>query len=122
MHLWGYGWVNVFRTVSTDGDVEHWATSDLTLTSEIREELARQAWGVEVYHRGIKQCCGVEKSPARKAQSQRNHIRLSLQAYLRLEVHRLQTGISWYEAKASIIRDALSSYLSHAWYQLPPIA
>ena len=127
VHLRGYGWVKVFRTVSTDGDVEHWATSDLTLTPEGREELARQDWGVEVYHRGIKhrgikQCCGVEKSPARKAEAQRNHIGLSLQAYLRLEVHRLQTGISWDEAKASIIRDALRAYLSHPWYQLPSTA
>ena len=122
VHLRGYGWVRVFRTVARDGHVEHWATSDLTLTPEGREELARQAWGVEVYHRGIKQCCGVEKSPARKAEAQRSHIGLSLQAYLRLEVHRLQTGISWYEAKASIIRDALRAYLSHPWYQLPPTA
>ena len=122
VHLRGYGWVKVFRTVSTDGDVEHWATDDLTLTEEGRQGLARQAWGIEVYHRGIKQCCGVEKSPARKAQAQRNHIGLSLQAYLRLEVHRLRTGISWYEAKTGIIRDALRNYLSHPWYQLPPTA
>jgi putative transposase len=26
-----------------------------------REELSNQGWGIEVYHRGIKQCCGVEK-------------------------------------------------------------
>ena len=112
----------MFRTDSTDGDGEHWATSDLTLTPEDREGLARQAWGVEVYHRGIQQCCGVEKSPARKADAQRNHIGLSLQAYLRLEVHRIRTGIRWYDAKTSIIRDALRSYLASPWYQLPPTA
>ncbi len=122
VHLRGYGWVKVFRTVSTDGDVEHWATSDLDLTPERREELVRQAWGIEVYHRGIKQYCGVEKSPARKAPAQRNHIGRSLQAFLRLEVHRLRTGVSWYEAKASIIREALREYLSHPWYQLSPTA
>ena len=84
--------------------------------------LARKACGAEVYHRGIKQRYGVEKSPARKAQGQRNHTGLSLRAYLRLEVHRLRTGISWYEAKTSIIRDALRNYLAHPWYQLPPTA
>ena len=92
VHLRGYGWVKVFRTVATDGDVARWATSDPTLTPEGREELARQAWGIEVYHRGIKQRCGVEKSPARKAEAQRNHVGLCRQAFLRLEVHRLRTG------------------------------
>ena len=121
-HLRGYGWVKVFRTVATDGDVEHWATDDLTLTEEGRQELSRQAWGIEVYHRGIKQCCGIEKSPARKAEAQRNHIGLCRQAFLRLEVHRLRTGTSWYEAKASVIRDALRNYLAHPWYQLAPTA
>jgi hypothetical protein len=122
VHLRGYGWIKVFRTVSTDGDVEHWATSDLDLTPQGQESLAGYAWGIEVYHRGIKQCCGVEKSPARKAEAQRNHIGLSLQAFLRLEVHRLRTGASWYEAKASIIRGALRNYLAHPWYQLTPTA
>ena len=77
------------------------------MTPEDRNRLAGQAWGIEVYHRGIKQYCGVEKSPARKADAQRNHIGLSRQAFLRLEVHRLRTGISWHEAKVSIIRNAL---------------
>ena len=118
VHLRGYGWVRVFRTVSLDGDVEYWATNDLALTPEQRAVLARQAWGIENYHRGIKQCCGVEKSPARSARAQRNHIRMALQAFLRLEVHRLKTGISWYQAKSDIIRSALRSYLANPAYLL----
>ncbi|NKQ39683.1 MAG: IS4/IS5 family transposase, partial [Methanosarcinales archaeon] len=39
--------------------------------------------------------------------------------YLRLEVYRLRTGISWFEAKTSIIRDAIRSYLAHPVYTLP---
>lgn len=47
--LRGYGWVKVFRTVSTDGDVEHWSTSDLVLTPERREDLAGYAsWAIEL--------------------------------------------------------------------------
>ena len=42
-----------------------------------------------------------------RAEGQRNHIRLSLQAFLRLEAHRLSAGVSWYESKANIIRSAL---------------
>ena len=122
VHLKGYGFIKVFRIVAKDGDVEYWATNELTLTPEQREVLEKQAWGIEVYHRGIKQCCGVEKSPARKAEAQQHHILLALQAFLRLEVHRLRTGVSWYEAKATIIRSAIREYLAHPSYLLNPTA
>jgi putative transposase len=35
-----------------------------------------------------------------------------------LEVHRLRTGISWYGAKTSIIREAIRDYLAHPRYKL----
>lgn len=110
--------VRVFRTVATDGAGEHWATNDLELPPEQRAELARQAWWIENYHRGLKQCCGVEKSPARSDRAQWNHIRMALQAFLRLEVHRLRTGISWYQAKSDIIRAALRRCLANPAYLL----
>ena len=92
------------------------------MTEQQRESLARQAWGIETYHRGLKQCCGVEKCQVRTAEGQRNHIRLSLQAFLRLEVHRLSAGVSWYESKANIIRSALRDYLAYPKYTLHPTA
>ena len=122
VHLRGYGFVRVFRTVSKDGDVEHWATNDLEMTEQQRESLARQVWGIETYHRGLKQCCGVEKCQVRTAEGQRNHIRLSLPAFLRLEAHRLSAGVSWYESKADIIRSALRDYLAYPKYTLHPTA
>ena len=122
VHLRGYGFIRVFRTVSKDGDVEHWATNDLEMPEQQRESLAHQAWGIEVYHRGLKQCCGVEKCQVRTAEGQRNHIRLSLQAFLRLEAHRLSAGVSWYEAKANIIRAALRDYMAYPRYTLHPTA
>ena len=42
------------------------------------EELSDQGWGIEIYHRGIKQCCGVERSQVRTAVKQIGHITLSL--------------------------------------------
>jgi len=35
-----------------------------------------------------------------------------------LEVHRLRTGTSWFEAKANIIRDAVRAYLAQPLYTL----
>jgi len=44
------------------------------------------------------------------------------EGFLRLEVYRLRTGVSWYEAKISIFWDAIRSYLSHPLYVLHPTA
>jgi len=51
-----YGLIRVFRIVSRDGDTEHWATDELT-----RLGLAERTWAIENDHRGLKQCCGVER-------------------------------------------------------------
>lgn len=122
VHLKGFGFVRVFRMVSKDGGAEYWATNDLETTEEKRKELERQGWGIEVSHRGLKQCCGAEKAQVRKAVAIVKHLSLSLRALLRLEVHRLRTGVSWYEVKSSILREAIRAYLAHPSYVLTPTA
>lgn len=118
VHLKGYGMVKVFRTVARDGSAEHWATNDLKMSEESREELELRGWGIETYHRGIKQCCGVERAQVRSGEAQRNHLGFALRAFLRLEAHRLRSGVSWYEAKLSIIREAVREYLAQPLYYL----
>ena len=113
VQLKDYGPVRVFRTVRADGEVRYWATDDLKMGAKKREELESMGWGIEVYHRGIKQCCGIEKAQVRTERSQRAHILLSLRAFLRLEVNRLAKAVSWYEAKFSIVRGAVSAFLAH---------
>ena len=88
------------------------------MTETDREEWARQAFGIEVYHRGIKQCCGIEKCQAQREEAQRGHIQLALRAFVRLEAHWLRTGTSWYQAKQDIVRQAIRAYLAHPGYIL----
>jgi hypothetical protein len=52
----------------------------------------------------------------------RNHIGLAIRAFLRLEMHWFNTGISWDEAKTSIVREAVRSYLAFPWLTLSPSA
>ena len=114
MWLQGYGFVRVFRFAAPDGSTEgaeYWASSDPELRETQRAPLAALAWGIEQYHRGLKQCCGVEKAQVRAAKAQRNHIGYALRAFLRLEAQRLQTGRSWYEAKKQLLREGYSSLL-----------
>ena len=122
VHLRGYGFVKVLRTDSPNGDVEHWATNDPELTPTQQDALKDRAWGIESYHRGLKQCCGVERCQARKAESQRSHVGMAIRAFVRLEVNRLRSGASWYEAVADVVRDAIRQYLAQPRYRLHPTA
>jgi hypothetical protein len=118
LHLKGYGFIKVFKLVAPDGDIEYWATNKVEMSELERLKFSDMAWTVETYHRGIKQFCGVERCSARKARAQRNHIGLGLRAFLRLEHHSYNKGISWFEAKTSIIREAVRAYLAKPLFTL----
>ena len=97
-------------------------TNDLAMDEATRLGYAEQAWGIEEYHRGLKQYCGVERAQVRHANAPRNHIGCALRAFVRLEYHRLTTGISWFAAKIGIIREAVKAFLTHPRYRLPASA
>ena len=109
----------LFRIVATNGHTEHWITNDLLMDEGTRLMYAEQAWGIEEYHRGLKQYCGVERAQVRHPDAQRNHIACSLRAFVRLEYHRFTTGISWFEAKFRMIREAVKAFLTRPLYRLP---
>jgi len=122
MHLKGYGWIKVFKTVATDGSFEYWATSKLDMSLEECAFRALDAWQIEVYHRGLKQNTGVERGQFHLLDAQKNHIALAIRAFVRLEAYRLKTGISWFEAKQVIIRQAIRAYLKNPTYILSATA
>jgi putative transposase len=118
VHLKEYGFIKVFRMVSRDGDTQYWATDVLDMKEEKRKELAKKAWKIEEYHRGIKQFCGVERCQARRNNVQRAHIMMAIRAFLRFEIHRITTGITWFETKWSIIRNAVNQFMRKPIYTL----
>ena len=115
----GYGLLKVFRTAAPDGGAEYWVANDPDLDAAGREELSREAWAVETYHRGLKQHTGVERCQCRAGRAQRNHIGLAIRALVRLEYHRVVAGVSWFEAKCRVIRAAVRAYLANPGYCLP---
>jgi hypothetical protein len=117
--LKGYGLIKVFRIVAPDGDIEYWATRDLALGELDHLRLSEHTFIIENYHRGIKQFCGLERSQARLARPQRNHIGLGLRAFLRIEHYAFRHGCSWFEAKVNIVRAAVTAYLLNPLYLLP---
>lgn len=122
VHLKGYGWIKVFKLAAPNGSIEYWATNNLTLTLDQLADQAAQIWHIEEYHRGLKQFCGVEQAQHRQATAQRNHIGFALRAFLRLECYRLQSGVSWFEAKTTIVREAIRAYLAQPRYTLTSTA
>jgi len=116
VHLRGFGFIKVFKIVKTEEHIEYWATNNLEMTDLIRVKFAEFSWQIEVYHRGIKQFCGIARCQARSAKAQRNHIEFALRAFLRLEHYTFVQGISWFEAKTSIIREAVRAYLTRPIY------
>ncbi len=122
VHLRGYGFVRVFRTVADNGRAAYGASSDLDLTPTRQQELAHQAWAIEDYHRGLKQCCGVERAQVRAAPAQIAHIGFAIRAFLRLKYHRLRTGLSWYAAQAAIVRTSVRPYIANPFCAAPSTA
>ena len=103
--LKGFGFVLVARIVFANGDTRYICTNDLCLThyDDFSRE-SKKRWSIEEFHRGIKQTTGIEKCYSILRRSQLTHIFSSFVAFIRLELNRLRTGISWYEQKAQLIR------------------
>lgn len=121
VHLKEFGFVRLFRIVAPNGDTdnaEYWITNHLKMKDVERQEWERQSFKIENYHRGLKQCCAVERCQCRSKVKQHGHILLSLRAFIRLEINRLATGVSWYEAKLNITRDAIRHYLAKPTIQI----
>lgn len=115
----GFGLVKVFGIATPNGGTAYWATNDLGMTDLTRVQLAEFSWAIEHYHRGIKQCTGIERCQCRSARAQRNHIGLALRAFLRFEAYCFRRGISWVEAKTDIIRGAVRAYLERPHIRFP---
>jgi len=120
--LEGYGLIRVFKIVAIDGDIEWWATNHVEMSDLERVKWAGYSWTIENYHRGIKQFCLIERAQVRSRRAWRNHIGCCLRAFLRLESHCYHTGISWFEAKTAIIREAVRAYIANPRYSLIPTA
>lgn len=119
VRLKDYGMVRIFQLVATNGKVEYVITNDLKSThSDVRDAYAGR-WKIEEFHRGLKQTTGLEMCQARTARSQRTHIFCSILSFLAFEKKRLESGITWYEAKRAIISDSIFFYLKAPFIPLP---
>ena len=113
VHLRGYGFIWVFRFVAKNGRTDYWGTN---LEKPDRKEiisLIRSRWTIEVFHRELKQTCGLECSQARTSRSQRNHIVLSVLSWIKKAEVRKRLNLTLYQQKWGIIKSAITQQLAY---------
>jgi putative transposase len=118
VHMKKYGFVDVFHSVNKDGKDRLWASNFLTMDNQDRKNLQAICWSIENYHRALKELCCVENCKIRKEAGQRNHIKCSLRAFIRLEAANQLYNITIYNAKWEIVKAAIADYLAHPKYAL----
>ncbi|MDF0555633.1 hypothetical protein [Kamptonema sp. UHCC 0994] len=123
VQLISYGFIRVFKIVATDGDIDYWATNDLKMSFLQRQQWADFEWSIEEYHARSRAVLWSGESPSTFGSCE-GAITLAqaIRAFLRLDIYWFNTGISWYESKVSIVREAVRSYLAAPWLSLPPTA
>ena len=111
IHLRGYGWITVFRFESTERRTDYIGTNIQNPTREQIIALVKKRWEIEVYHRELKQTCGLEHCQARTSRAQRNHIVLSVLTWVKQAALRKQHNISFYQQQWNTIKDAIAALM-----------
>jgi len=77
-------------------------TNELTLTEKQFRTLYKKRWGVEEYHKSLKQNASIGNSPAHTERTQSNHIFAAILGYVKLEKLKQVTNINHFAMKAKI--------------------
>ena len=115
--------VRLFVVASRNGDID-WVITNRPddpqcpiTAADIQKENAFR-WNVEQFHRDVKQLTGSGKCQCRKARSQRDHLACCYLAWVALQQHARQIGITLYAAHRSLwdeyLKAALRNPMIHA--------
>ena len=108
VHLRGYGWVTVFKFVAKNGRIDYVTTNMENPTRDDMTAIIQARWSIEVYHRELKQTCGIERCQARTGRAQRNHICLAILAWLDKHRRRVSEKITFYQQDWEVIKYGIS--------------
>ncbi|WP_071905640.1 IS701 family transposase [Crocosphaera watsonii WH 8501] len=118
-----FGKVKIFKRTFKHGSCRYYATflyDESKLMDWKRDdfrELQTIHWGIECYHRALKQLCGLSKFQVRTTKAIVTHIFCSLRAFCQLELMRIKATIeSWYslqrELSLKVAREFILEQLS----------
>ena len=88
----------------------------VAITREEFKEFHSIHWGIECYHRAIKQLCGIERFMVRTTEAIQTHFLGAIRAFTQLELMRAEELIeNWYELQRNlslrVARDFILEYL-----------
>lgn len=109
VYLKNFGQVKVFRRTFKNEDKRYYImyvpSPDAlnTITQLEFLELHSIHWGIECYHRAIKQVCGISRFMVRTSEAIKTHIFCSIRAFTQLELMRAEELIeNWYELQRNL--------------------
>jgi hypothetical protein len=121
------GVVKLFRTLFKDED-RHYILSlpDApgleTFTEAQFKCLHDQHWGIEQFHRAVKQVCNIERFHVRDRHAIHTHIFSALRAFVQLEWQRVAGAIrNWYEVKRNLFNPLIASFIQDHLAQLADV-
>lgn len=96
----------VFKNEDGSSGTLYLATNNLSIDGEQLLHLYKKRWGIEEYHKSIKQNSSFEKSPTRTVRSQINHIFYSILSFCKLERLKWKTSLNHFAIKYKLILKA----------------
>lgn len=84
-------------------------TNNLRLSAQAICTTYQQRWGVEVFHKGLKQEAGIEKSPTKNETTQSNHLFAAMIAWSKMELLRIKQNSNHAALKAKLYVKALKA-------------
>lgn len=111
VHLRGYGWITVFRFVSSSRRTDYIGTNIENPTRQYLKSLVRKRWEIEVFHRELKQACGLEHCQSRNGRAQRNHVVLSVLSWIKSADVRRNNNFTFYQQQWDTVKEAIAHQL-----------
>jgi hypothetical protein len=84
-------------------------TNDLNLSETELFEFYQKRWGIEEFHRSLKQNVGLEKSPTKYEITQKNHIFAAMLAWIKLEILSFKNQCTHYGFKTKLYVKAIKA-------------
>ena len=119
-----FGVVKVFKRTFRNGRTRYlvWFQLDESTLAEVTRQDLRELcsihWGIETYHRALKQLCNIGKFLVRTSVAIQTHFFCSLRAFCQLELMRVQEKIeSWYQPQKELYLQVAREYIIEHFQQ-----
>ncbi len=112
------GYVKVFRRTFKNESDRYYIMylPDLDVTKQLTRmefnEFHSIHWGIECYHRAIKQVCGISQFMVRTSEAIKTHFFCAIRAFTQLELMRAEELIeNWYEVQRSLYLEVAREFI-----------